>query len=520
MSKQNIEINYIDSIKEKLWKSCDEMRGNVPSEQYMHIIIAIIFLKAMSDKYEKAGEQIRKKYLNDGERKWLLAKKDLNLLKRYDVQFIVPESASWSNIQKYISKEEIGIKIDEALLALEEQNNSLKGLFEKNFSREDLDKQRLSKVIKQFSDINFSELKEDFIGRLYEYFLGNFFRKQGQNGGEFYTPQSIVELMVALLAPDSDSKIYDPACGTGGMFVQAKKYLEKHKKDITQMRVYGQEFSSTTWKLAKINLILNGFDPDDTHLGSKAESTFKEDLSGFEQFDIVLANPPFNLKIWENENASDDPRYKWGLPPTKNANYAWLSHILYKLNENGRAAVILANGALSSSQKEELSIRKKMLEENKIEAIISLPDKLFYTTGIPATIWIFNNNKLNDDVIFINAENLGELATKKLRVFNTENINEIVSAYNDAKLNKDFSIKGFAKRVSLNEIKENDYSLVPGRYIDLLEEEVDKEQLKAEILEIQNELKILFKEFTDLIPDVEKSIEQAIKFADEQEKEK
>uniref|UniRef100_UPI00047125C5 type I restriction-modification system subunit M n=1 Tax=Mycoplasmopsis cricetuli TaxID=171283 RepID=UPI00047125C5 len=511
MKKENINAIHLNDIEDKLWNACDEMRGNISSEQYMHIVIGIIFLKTLSDKIARAQEKFKEEYPEKADQ-WNKIESKLGLLNKYDIKFLVPEQAKWDNLVKYIGTEEIGEKIDNAFLALEEQNDNLKGLFDKNFNRPDLDKTRLGNVIKEFTNINFAKTKEDFIGRLYEYFLGKFFRKQGQNGGEFYTPKTIVELMVELLNPSENSKIYDPACGTGGMFVQSRKFLTKNEKKLDGIKIYGQEFSSQTWKLAKINLIINGFDPDDVYLGHKPEDTFKEDLSKNEQFDIILANPPFNMKKWITNDISKDPRFKWGLPPEGNANYAWLSHIVYKLNENGRAAVILANGSISTSQKQELEIRKKLIEQNKVEAIIALPDKLFYTTGIPATIWIFNNNKSNDDILLVDAGNLGEMETKKLRILTKTDIQKITNVYKQYQKNENPIVKGFAKVISVDEIKENDYSLVPGRYVEIEEEKIDKEMLKKEIKELQSDIKILFKEFIDLMPEVEKAIEKAIDF--------
>lgn len=514
--EKDIEITNLNEIKEKLWKACDQMRGNISSEQYMHIIIGIIFLKTISDKKDYAYQQFSKEFESESDekrlKKWDIIKDDLEFLDKYGIKFLVPSEASWEEITKYIGTSELGTKIDEAFLAIE-KNENLKGLFDKNFNREELDKIRLGNVIKEFTNINFSQVKEDFIGRLYEYFLGNFFRKLGQKGGEFYTPHSVVELMVAILNPESDSSIYDPCCGTGGMFIQAKQYLQKNNLPTDELKIYGQEFQNQTWKLARINLILNGFDPDDTHLGLRSEDTFNDDLTGNKKFDIVLANPPFNVKKWQTNDISGDPRFAWGMPPEGNGNYAWISHIVYKLNRKGRAAIVLANGSVSSSQKNELAIRKKMLEENKIEAIISLPDKLFYTTGIAATIWIFNNQKENDDFLLINAEELGELESKKLRHLTKSNIEKIVDVYKQFREGKKINEKDLARSVSLDEIKENDYSLVPGRYIEYSNEDIDKEEIIKEILEIEAELNSLFKDFSDLIPQVQEAIKKSIEYS-------
>ncbi|WP_051619141.1 type I restriction-modification system subunit M [[Mycoplasma] collis] len=524
--ENKIVVKNISEIAKDLWEACDVLRGNLSSEQYMHVVISVILLKMLSDKMNKAEKQFIAEMTEHGSS--ILENKNFNfrtnkdILPKYGIRFSVPTEADWNStiIENINQPDKIGQIIDDAFIALENSNPELKGLFEKNFNRSDLDKERLIELIKIFSNKDFANFQDDIIGRIYEYFLGNFFKKQGQKGGEFYTPISIVKLMVSIINPQENVKIYDPACGTGGMFVQTKQYLKSKNKDTNQIKVYGQEFSNQTWKLARINLIVNGFSVSDTHLGERSEDTFNEDLSGKEKFDIVLANPPFNMKKWARKDMKSDPRFEWGIPYEGNANYAWLSHILHKLNSTGRAAVVMANGAISSIQKEELAIRKKFLEENKVEAIISLPDKLFYTVTIPATIWVFNNNKTTNDILLINAEALGELESASLRFLNDQEISKIVDVYNEFVQNKEIDIKNFAKSVKLEEIAENSYSLVPSRYINYEEEEIDEETIKQEIKTLQGELKDLFKEFVELIPEVEKSIDKAIEFSNEKKKDK
>nr|WP_318023362.1 N-6 DNA methylase [Ureaplasma parvum] len=356
----------------------------------------------------------------------------------------------------------------------------------------------------------FSQFNEDLVGRIYEYFLGEFFRKQGQKGGEFYTPKTVVELLIDILDPNDNIKMYDPACGTGGMFVQARNYLHEQNKDYNKLVIYGQEYQSQTWKLAKINLLLNGFNENDIHLGRGSEDTFKEDLHKGQKFDIIVANPPFNLKKWYREELLNDERFSWGMPPENNANYAWLLHIISKLNSRGKAGVILANGSLSSSNKEESLLRKKMIEENIVDVIISLPDKLFYTTQISASIWFFNKNKENENVLFIEASKMGELKTKKLRFLTKDDILKIKNVYDQHEQGEDVNVVGFAKTCTINEIIENDYSLVPGRYVGFEQEVIDHEQLNHEIKELQEELSVLFDELEDLIPQAKESIKKVL----------
>ncbi len=499
-------------LEQKLWTAADHMRGNISSEQYMHIVIGIMFLKSMSDKYTIALEKIKKEYGNS----WEYIAEDVDILTTdYNCSFIIPEKARWEYISSYASSVEIGSVIDNAFLLVEEKNDVLKGLFDKNYNREELDQTRLGNVVSEFSNIDINRYGDDIIGRIYEYFLGQFFLKQGQKGGEFYTPPCIVKLLVELIEP-REGTLYDPACGTGGMFVQAKKHLEDIGEDSSALTVYGQEFQDKTWKLARINLLLQGFNARDVHLGNKSADTFKNDLHQGEKFDFILANPPFNQKKWGLEELEDDPRWQWGKPPKNNANYGWLSHMLSKLNENGKAAVVLANGSLSGARKDEVEFRKRVLEDNKVEMIISLPDKLFYTTGIPVSIWVFNNNKQTEEVLFVDASNVeGTMVSKKLRVLDEKDISKLRGELDKFRNGEKIEEIGYSKSVSIEELKESDYSFVPGRYVGFVKEEIDEEQLKQDIKESSEELKQLFAEFTELIPQVEEAIEKALNYTNE-----
>ncbi len=497
-------------LEKKLWTAADHMRGNISSEQYMHVVIGIMFVKSMSDKYTNALEKIKEEYGD----KWKYFAEDHDILiSDYNCSFIIPEEATWEYISQYASSPEIGAKIDNAFLLIEDKNAVLKGLFDKNYNRAELDQTRLGNVVSEFSNIDISKYGDDVIGRIYEYFLGQFFLKQGQKGGEFYTPPCIVKLLVELIDPKEGS-LYDPACGTGGMFVQAKKHLMDIGEDPSSLTIYGQEFQDKTWKLARINLLLQGFNAVDVNLGDRSADTFKSDHHKGKTFDYILANPPFNQKQWGLEELENDPRWQWGKPPKNNANYAWLSHMLYKLDPTkGRAAVILANGSLSGAKKDEIEFRRRVLEDNKLEMIISLPDKLFYTTGIPVSVWVFNNNKQTKDVLFVDASNLdGEMVSKKLRVLKDSDIELIKETLTEFRNGKKIEEIGFSKSVSVDEIRESDYSLVSGRYVGFIKEEIDEEQLKKELLESSKELKQLFKEFNELMPEVEEAIDKALKY--------
>ncbi|WP_342252172.1 type I restriction-modification system subunit M [Spiroplasma endosymbiont of Amphibalanus improvisus] len=502
----------IKEIETKLWQAADQLRGNMSAEEYMHTILGILSLKYISDKFDTAIEKLKQ----DG-----LELSDIEpdeLYGEYDA-FIVPEKSSWKHIINHANSPQIGQVIDEALIAIQNKNKILKGIFNTNYNNEGIDQNRLGEVVKIFSDEKLNFEKEDIIGRIYEFFLGKFFKDRGQKGGEFYTPTSIVQLMVSLIKP-LNGTIYDPACGSGGILIQSKRYIESHGGDITQVNVYGQEFNQVTWKLAKLNLILNNFpltDSDDNKvLGVKSADTFTEDQHLNLKFDYVMTNPPFNLKQWNYEKLLDDPRWKYGIPPKGNANYAWLSHVMSKLSSKGKAAVVLANGSLSTSQNGEKEIRTELLKQNKVDMIIGLPSALFYTTGIPASIWIFNNNKTTDKVLMVNATEIGTMISKKLRELQTSEIEDITKLYDKHSKGEDINQVGFAKNVSLEELAENDYSLVPGRYVGYEEEVVDKEAAKAEIKKISIELKDLFKEFNELMPKVEESIDKAMNFKEEE----
>lgn len=500
----------IGEIEAKLWAAADTLRGNMSAEDYMHVILGILSLKYISDR-NKVGVQ---KLIGDGLTDDMITAEDLYY--SYNA-FKVPVKASWEHIMEFSNTPEIGNKLDEAFIELEISNKMLAGIFNKNYNKEGLDQKKLGEVVKIFSDEDFSENEEeDLVGRIYEYFLGHFFKDRGQKGGEFYTPTSIVKLMVNVLKPLKGT-IYDPACGTAGILVQSKRYIKEHDGNVSNITAYGQEYNNVTWKLAKLNLVLNGFSIVDTYgngvLGHTSADTFTNDLHKDKKFDFVMANPPFNMKKWGQESLLQDPRWKWGVPPSGNANYAWLSHILYKLNTNGRAAVVLANGSLSSSQKDELEIRKNLIATNKVDAIIELPDKLFYTTGIPASIWFFNNNKKTDRLLMIAGSSIeGKMISKKLRELQETDIDKIVRVFDQHENGEDINEIGFAKSVTKDELTENNFSFVPGRYVGSVEEYVDKEAVKQEIKDLAGEISDLLKQFNELAPKVEEAIQKALDY--------
>ncbi len=496
--------NIDKKLEQKLWTAADELRGNISSENYMHVVVGILFLKYMSEKYDNAVEQIKIKYKD----KWKGIANDVGMLSSFGCSFIIPQKASWNYITENASTTEIGTILDNAFVEIEDKNQNLKGLFDKEYNSEEIDQGRLGRVVSNFTEINLAQYGEDIIGRIYEYFLGEFFKKQGQKGGEFFTPKCVVQVLTDILDV-KEGNIYDPCFGTGGMFIQSKKHMKEKGYDINKLLVFGQEFQTKTWKIARINLIINGFNINDTHLATPADTLLDDQHKSLNDVDYALANPPFNQKKWGKEELQEDPRFEFGL--ASNANYAWIQHILSKLNPKGKAGIVLANGSLSASGKE-AKIRIKMVESGIVDAIISLPDKLFYTTGIPACIWIFNKNKKSDKVLMINGSELkGEMISKKLRELTSKEIEKFVSTYKKHNNGKEVEEIGYAKSVSIKELKENSYSFVPGRYVGWVEEKIDKKTIKKEVQELSKEIDVLFDELQELIPKVKESIKKVTK---------
>ena len=421
--------------------------------------------------------------------------------------FWVPEIARWDYIAKHSKQVEIGQIVDSALDAIEKENDSLRGVLPKNYSRPELDKRILGEIIDLFTNINVGgkEGKEkDILGRVYEYFLGKFAANEGKGGGEFYTPKSIVSLMVEMIQPFK-GYVYDPACGSGGMFVQSLKFVEEHSGSTFDISVYGQESNPTTWKLAKMNLAIRGIE---NNLGSKNADTFHEDLHKNLKADYILANPPFNQSDWGQPLLVDDARWKWGTPPQGNANYGWIEHMLDKLSQKGKAGVVLANGSLSSNTSGEGEIRRKILEDDLVDCIVALPDKLFYTTGIPVCIWFFNRDKKHKgQTLFIDARKMGDMVNRRLRELSDEDIKKIANTY-IAWQNEDGyeDVQGYCKVASIDEIKEHDYILTPGRYVGIEEVEDNGEPFEEKMERLTTTLANQFKKSRGLEEEIIKQL--------------
>ena len=485
-------------FEEELWASADKLRNNMDAAEYKHVVLGLIFLKYVSDTFMEKYKELLEEDEEFAE--------DMDAYLAEGV-FWVPEIARWDYIAKHSKQVEIGQIVDSALDAIEKENDSLRGVLPKNYSRPELDKRILGEIIDLFTNINVGgkEGKEkDILGRVYEYFLGKFAANEGKGGGEFYTPKSIVALMVEMIQPFK-GYVYDPACGSGGMFVQSLKFVEEHSGSTFDISVYGQESNPTTWKLAKMNLAIRGIE---NNLGSKNADTFHEDLHKNLKADYILANPPFNQSDWGQPLLVDDARWKWGTPPQGNANYGWIEHMLDKLSQKGKAGVVLANGSLSSNTSSEGDIRKKILEDDLVDCIVALPDKLFYTTGIPVCIWFFNRDKKHKgQTLFIDARKMGDMVNRRLRELSDEDIKKIANTY-IAWQNEDGyeDVQGYCKVASIDEIKEHDYILTPGRYVGIEEVEDNGEPFEEKMERLTTTLANQFKKSRELEEEIRKQL--------------
>ena len=490
----------LQKLEKKLYIAADKMRGAVPVSSYKFIVLGLIFLKYISDSFEERYSQL----LEDGDG----MEEDRDAYTMYNI-FYVPARARWEYLNAHSKDSNIGQVIDEALDEIEKENPSLKGVLIKEYNSPDYRNVNLGELIDLFTNIKIGSKEaqdKDILGRIYEYFLGEFASSELQKGGEFYTPACLVRTMVEIIEPYK-GRVYDPACGSGGMFVQSIKFIKRHNGNARNLTIYGQEKNPTTWKLAKMNLAIRGINNEG--LGKFADDTFQNDLHKGLKADFVLANPPFNISDWGQEKLLQDPRWKYGIPPKGNANMAWVEHMIDKLSVNGKAAIILANGALSSDTSGEGDIRKNILEADLVDCILAMPSNLFYTVTIPCSVWILNRDKKKKGkTLFIDARNLGTMVTRKLRELSDEDIEKIANTYHNFVNDNNYeNVAGFCKVADIEEIKENNYVLTPGRYVGVEEQEDDGVPFEEKMKTITLELKVQFEESHKLEEEIRKNLE-------------
>ncbi len=492
-------------FEQKLWQTADKLRSNMDAAEYKHVVLGLIFLKYISDAFTEVYNEVKKDKLADPE------DKDEYIARRV---FWVPQNARWDYLQANAKKPEIGELIDKAMEAIERDNQSLKGVLPKIYSRPALNKQRLGELIDLIGTIGLGDREnksKDILGRVYEYFLGQFADAEGKKGGQFYTPASIVKLLVEMIEPFK-GRIYDPCCGSGGMFVQSEKFIEAHGGTLGDISIYGQESNQTTWRLCKMNLAIRRIEAD-----IQWGDTFHDDKFKDLKADFILANPPFNDSDWGGERLQDDVRWKFGVPPKGNANFAWIQHFIHHLSPTGTAGFVLANGSLSSMTSNEGVIRKNIVEADLVDCIVALPSQLFYNTMIPACLWFVTRDKKNHrfrdrqkEVLFIDARKMGVMVDRRHRELTEEEIKKIADTYHAWRGENGLEyqdIPGFCKSATLEEIRKHDHILTPGRYVGTVEEEEDDEAFEEKMKRLTAELAKQMEEGKRLDEEIKRNLE-------------
>jgi type I restriction enzyme M protein len=493
-------------FEQQLWAAADKLRGYMDAAEYKHVVLGLIFLKYISDAFQERYEALKKEPHADPE--------DRDEYTAENV-FWVPKVARWPHLQAHAKQSTIGKLVDDAMEAIEKANPSLKGVLPKDYNRPALDKHRLGELIDLIADIGLGDAENrshDILGRVYEYFLGQFASAEGKKGGEFYTPRCIVKLLVEMIEPFK-GRVYDPCCGSSGMFVQSVEFIEAHAsgngnggKAASAISIYGQESNPTTWKLAKMNLAIRGIE---ANLGPQHADTFHNDLHKDLKADFILANPPFNMSDWGGERLEKDVRWKYGRPPVGNANFAWVQHIIHHLAPNGVAGFVLANGSMSSNQSGEGEIRKAIIEADLVDCMIVLPPQLFYGTQIPACLWFLARNKGNGKfkdrrgkTLFIDARKMGYMVDRVHRELSDDDIARIAHTYHAWRGEKDSGkyedIPGFCKSATTEEIAAHDYILTPGRYVGAEAQEDDGEPFEEKMKRLTSTLGEQFQESAKL----------------------
>jgi type I restriction enzyme M protein len=506
----------------KLWAAADKLRNNMDAAEYKHVVLGLIFLKYISDAFEERHYKLDHD-LSDPASQWYISEPQARYLSLEDPDeyrmeniFWVPKEARWSGLQGNAKQPTIGKFIDDAMVAIERDNPTLKGVLPKDYNRQALDKQRLGELIDLIGTIGLGDKEnrsKDILGRVYEYFLSQFASAEGKKGGQFYTARCVVKLLVEMIEPYK-GRVFDPCCGSGGMFVSSEKFVEAHGGKIGDISIYGQESNPTTWKLAKMNLAIRGIEGN---LGPENADSFHRDLHPDLKADFILANPPFNSKDWGGERLKEDARWKYGIPPAGNANFGWVQHFIYHLSPNGIAGFVLANGSMSSNQSGEGEIRKNIIEADLVDCMIALPGQLFYSTQIPVCLWFVTREKKNHrfrdrrgQTLFIDARKMGTLIDRVHRDLTDEDIAQIATTYHAWRGEKDAreygDVPGFCKNASIDEIRKNGFVLTPGRYVGAEDVVDDGEPFEEKMERLTRKLGEQFAESERLQKEIEKNL--------------
>lgn len=492
--KNNVNIGF----EKQIWDAACVLWGHIPAAEYRKVIVGLIFLRYVSSAFDKRYKELVAE--GDG------FEDDRDAYTMENV-FFVPEDARWDKISSVAHTEEIGTVIDNAMREIEKENTTLKNVLPKNYASPDLDKRVLGEVVDLFTNLDMenNQGNKDILGTTYQYCIQQFAAYEGVKGGEFYTPASVVKTIVAILKPFENSRIYDPCCGSGGMFVQSSEFVKVHAGKRGELSVYGQESNADTWKMAKMNMAIHGIDAD---FGPYQADTFFNDLHSTLKADFIMANPPFNLSNWGQDKLLDDVRWKYGVPPAGNANFAWIQHMIHHLAPNGKIGLVLANGALSTQTSGEGEIRKRIIEDDLIEGIIAMPTQLFYSVTIPVTLWfISKNKKQKGKTLFIDARKMGHMVDRKHRDFDdVEDIQKLADTFTAFQNGTLEDVKGFCAAVSTEEIAKQDYILTPGRYVGIEEQEDDGEPFEEKMTRLTSELTDMFKKSHELEEEIKKKL--------------
>ena len=471
------------TFEQKLFKAADKLRKNIDAAEYKYVVLGLIFIKYISETFNELYEKLEGDQYSDPE------DRDEYLAENV---FFVPSNARWSHLHDNAKLPSIGEVIDEAMESIEKENKELKNVLPKVYGKANLDKVSLGQLIDLISNTELqaeNEKSKDLFGRVYEYFLGEFANAEGKKGGQFYTPKAIVKLMVEMIEPYK-GRVYDPACGSGGMFVMSEKFVTEHQGNISDITVYGQESNQTTWKLSKMNLAIRNINSQ--FVSWNTEGSFLNDAHPDLKADFILANPPFNQKEWGVDILQDDARWKFGMPPSGNANFGWMMHMLYHLAPGGVLSTVLANGSLSSNTSGEGEIRQRLVEEDLVECIVALPKQLFYNTGIPACLWFLRREKTNHskEVLFIDASEMGFMKDRVHRDLADEDIDTITDTYHNWRKGNGYEdVKGYCKSATIEEIQKHKHVLTPGRYVGIPDEEDDGIPFEEKMADLSATLK-------------------------------